>query len=145
MPAAPPPSPGGTSVGRSSVAGGSRGNLRGHPQTHSMSWWWTAWGHTAYVLDALWMKMHAGWSRLPHSSKRNEDDAQDGCNNYTECVVTWLIMRVCTGMKSGWFRRRVFQLYEGRKTYLRSKKIHDHSALMTNQPPRPRFPLTDNI
>lgn len=36
-PVAPPPSPGGTSTGLSSVAGGSRGNLWGHPQTHSVS------------------------------------------------------------------------------------------------------------
>lgn len=41
-PAAPPPSPGGTSVGLSSVEGGSRGNLRGHHQTHSLSWRWMA-------------------------------------------------------------------------------------------------------
>lgn len=88
MPAAPPPSPGGISVGLSSVAGGSHGNLWGHPQTHSMSWWWMAQGTTAYALDALWMKMHAACSQLPHGTKINEHDAQDGCNNYTECVRT---------------------------------------------------------
>lgn len=60
----------------------------GTPPNTSMSWWWMAWGATAYALDALWMKMHAACSQLPHGTKRNEHDAQDGCNNYTEYVRT---------------------------------------------------------
>lgn len=112
------------------------------PRTHSMSWWWTAWGHTADVLDALWVKTHAGWSRLPRSSKRSEDDAQDGCNSDTECVATSLIARVCTGTKWGWFRRRVFQLYEGRKTYLRGKKKNSWSLCINDKSaPTPTFSI----